>query len=172
MEGSALKILEAEGLSKDAIEFTRSLDICYEGQRYYVETPVPMGKLKDNAKIKIEIRNTFEQLYEIRYGHLIHAPLRIINARLKAIGKIKEIPVSEIKQGKEIHRKSIKKERKVYLEGNLMETQIYERAELLCGNSIPGPAIIEEPFHTTVVMPGQTLQVDKLGNLIIYLGGA
>jgi hypothetical protein len=31
--------------------------------------------------------------------------------------------------------------------------------------------IIEEPFHTTVVMPGQTMGVDNLGNLIIRIGG-
>ncbi|MGD0918297.1 MAG: hydantoinase/oxoprolinase family protein [Thermodesulfobacteriota bacterium] len=172
MENGALKILTAEGISRDAIEFMRSLDICFEGQRYYVETAVPMGKLLNHEKIKREIRRSFEQLYEMRYGHLINAPLRTINTRLKAMGKIKEISVSEIRQGKEIHRKAMKRGREVYLDGNLMETQIYERAELLCGNSIPGPAIIEEPFHTTVVMPGQKLEVDKLGNLIISSGGA
>jgi N-methylhydantoinase A len=172
MENSAFKMLSGEGISRDAMEFQRSLDICYEGQRYYIETPVPIGRLEENEKITLGIRDSFERLYEIRYGHLMNAPLRTINARLKATGKIKEIPISEVKQGKEIPQRAIKKERKVYLEGNLMETQIYERAELLCGNTIPGPAIIEEPFHTTVVMPGQTLQVDNLGNLMIFSGGA
>jgi hypothetical protein len=32
------------------------------------------------------------------------------------------------------------------------------------------PAIIEEPFHDTVVMAGQSLAVDKFGNLIIDMG--
>jgi N-methylhydantoinase A len=168
MEKRAFKMLIAEGISKDAMEFERSLDICYEGQRYYIETPVPIGKLDENDKMIIEIRNSFERLYEIRYGHLMKAPLRTISARLKAMGKIKEIPVSEIKQGKKIPRIAIKRKRKVYLEGHFVESSIYERSELLSGNLIDGPAIIEEPFHTTVVMPGQTLQVDKLGNLVIY----
>jgi len=170
MENSALQILTAEGMSRETVEFARSLDMCYEGQHYYIETPVPNGELKGNAKI--EISNSFERLHEIRYGYRIEAPLITINARLKAIGKIKEIPVAEVKQGKEIPRSAIKKKRKVYLDGNLVESQIYERDKLLCGNTIAGPAIIEEPFHTTVVMPGQTLQVDKLGNLIIHTGDA
>ncbi|MBA7573807.1 Acetophenone carboxylase gamma subunit [subsurface metagenome] len=172
MENGALKILAAEGMSKDAIEFARSLDICYEGQRYYIDTPVPTGELAANEKVKVEIGDSFRHLYETRYGHLIEAPLRTINARLKAIGRITEIPVPEIKRSKEIPQSAIKKKRKVYLEGNLMDTQIYERSGLLCGNTIAGPAIIEEPFHTTVVMPGQKLNVDKLGNLIIQTGGA
>jgi N-methylhydantoinase A len=172
MEESATKMLLSEGMTEDDIEFVRSLDIYYEGQRYSVDTPVPSGKLKENSGIKKEISSTFEQLYETRYGHLINAPLRTLNARLKATGKIKEIPVSEISRGKEIPQAAIKKKRKVFLNGAFHDTDIFERAGLLCGNVISGPAIVEEPFHTTVVMPGQTLHVDKIGNLIIHTGGA
>lgn len=172
MEENAMKILLSESMTEDTVEFARSLDICYEGQRYYVDTPVPSGKLKENAGMKKEISSTFERLYETRYGHVIDAPLRTLNARLKATGKIKEIPVREINEGKEIPRAAIKKKRKVFLDGAFHDTDIYERSGLLCGNIISGPAIIEEPFHTTVVMQGQTLHVDKMGNLIIHTGGA
>jgi N-methylhydantoinase A len=171
MEENAMKILLSESMTEDTIEFARSLDICYEGQRYYVDTPVPSGKLKEKAGIKKEISSTFERLYETRYGHLINAPLRTLNARLKATGKIKEIPGRVIEEGKEIPPAAIKKKRKVFLDGAFHDTDIYERAGLLCGNVISGPAIIEEPFHTTVVMKGQTLHVDKMGNLIIHTGG-
>jgi N-methylhydantoinase A len=170
MENSAFRMLIGEGISREAMEFQRSLDICYEGQRYYIETPLPNGKLKENEKIVTEIRNSFERLYEIRYGHLMKAPLRTMNARLKATGKIKEIPLSKIRQGKEIPRIAVKKKRKVYLEGDFVDSSIYERSGLLSGNLIDGPAIIEEPFHTTVLTQGQTLQVDSIGNLVIHTG--
>jgi N-methylhydantoinase A len=170
MEKRALEILIAEGMSKDKIEFTRYLDMGYEGQHYFIETPVPSGALQE--KTKKEIGNSFERLHETRYGHRIEAPLITTSVRLKATGKIKDVPVPEINQGKEIPRGAMKKKRKVYLDGNFLVCQIYERNKLTCGNTIAGPAIVEEPFHTTVVMPGQTLQVDKLGNLIIHTGGA
>ena len=170
METDALQVLTAEGMSEDMVEFARSLDMCYEGQHYYIETPVPNGELKGNAKI--EISNSFDRLHEIRYGHRIEASLITINARLKAIGKIKEIPAAEVKQSKGIPRSAIKQKRQVYLDGSFAQCQIYEREGLLCGNTIYGPAIIEEPFHTTFVNTGQKLEVDKLGNLIIYTGGA
>jgi N-methylhydantoinase A len=169
MENSANKILTAEGMSEDMIEFARSLDMCYEGQHYYIETPVTNEALKGDAKIQIS--KSFVRLHEIRYGYRIEAPLVTMNARLKAIGKIKDIPVTEIKQGKEIPRGAIKQKRNVYFDGDFVESQIYEREGLLCGNTIVGPAIIEEPFHTTVVIRGHTLEVDKLGNLIIHTGG-
>jgi N-methylhydantoinase A len=170
MEKSALEILITEGMSEDKIEFSRYLDMGYESQHYYIETPVPGGVLKESAKK--EIGGSFERLHETRYGHRIEAPLITTSVRLKATGKIKDVPVPEIKQGKEIPRRAVKKKRKVYLDGNFFDTQIYERSKLTCGNTIAGPAIVEEPFHTTVVMPGQTLKVDKLGNLIIHTGGA
>ena len=170
MERSAMEILTTEGMSEDETEFTRYLDIGYEGQHYFIETPVPGGILKQSAKK--EIGNSFESLHETRYGHRVEAPLTTTSVRVKAVGKIKDVPMPEIKQGKEIPRSAVKKKRKVYLDGNFLDTQIYERNKMTCGNTITGPAIVEEPFHTTVVMPGQTLHVDMLGNLVIHTGGA
>ncbi len=170
MEKSALETLAAEGMSEDAIEFTRSLDMSYESQHYDIETPVPGGELKENDRK--EIGNAFERLHETKYGHRIAAPLTVTSVRLKATGKIKDVPVAEIEQGKDIPPSAIKPKRKVYLDGGFVDAQIYERAGLTCGNTITGPAIVEEPFHTTVVMPGQMLELDRLGNLIIHTGGA
>jgi N-methylhydantoinase A len=142
----------------------------YQGQQYYIETPVPSEKLTE--KSRVEIGNTFENLHEIKYGHRITAPLATANIRLKAVGKIKDVPVGEIEQGKDIPDNAVKSPRKVYLDGGLIDVPIYERDRLLGGNIINGPAIIEEPFHTTVVMPGQILRVDKLDNLVIDTGGS
>ena len=172
MENNAAKLLTAEGLQEDDIGFERSMDICFEGQRYYVETPVP-GK-KDGKKDGFlkTVGDSFKRLYERRYGHLIDAPLKTMNARLKATGKIKSVPMPEIGKGKEIPENAVKRKRRIFLEGHFIEAGIYERSGLLCGNRIDGPAIVEEPFHTAVVMTGQSLEVDRIGNLIIHTGGA
>jgi N-methylhydantoinase A len=170
MENSAREILKAEGMTDDEIEFIRYLDMGYEGQHFSIETPVSGGELKENAKK--EIGGSFERLHESRYGHRIEAPLTTTNARLKAIGRIKDLPVAEIGRGDKAADGAMKSKRKVYLDGAFVDARIYERERLLDGNTIAGPAIVEEPFHTTLVMPGQTLEVDKLGNLIIHTGGA
>jgi N-methylhydantoinase A len=170
MENNASQLFMAEGLHEDAIGFERSLDICFEGQRYYVETPVPRKENEIDKFLK-EVGETFKRLYEQRYGHLINAPLRTMNARLKATGRIKRIPLLEIEKGTAIPESAFKKKRQVFLDGHFVEAEIYERSELLCGNRIHGPAIIEEPFHTTVVMMGQSIEVDRIGNLLIRTGG-
>jgi len=57
--------------------------------------------------------------------------------------------------------------RAVYFNQAFVETAIYERAALGPGGRIDGPAIIEEFGSTTVVFPGQFLDVDAHGILII-----
>jgi N-methylhydantoinase A len=170
MEKSAGEVLAAEGMSADEIVYQRSLDMGYESQHYHIETPVSGIELREIARG--EICACFESLHEARYGHRVDAPLVITNVRLKATGRIKDVPVAEIKRGQEIPPGAIKPARRVFLDGGFVDATIYERDRLLCGNIIAGPAIVEEPFHTTVVMPGQTLELDRLGNLIIHTGGA
>jgi N-methylhydantoinase A len=50
------------------------------------------------------------------------------------------------------------------------ETNIYERARLGAGAELEGPAVVEEAAASTVVLPGQKLHVDALGNLVIEMG--
>jgi N-methylhydantoinase A len=49
-------------------------------------------------------------------------------------------------------------------------TPIFAREALVAGNRIEGPALIEEHASTTVVLPGDALEVDGFGNLIIDIG--
>jgi N-methylhydantoinase A len=43
----------------------------------------------------------------------------------------------------------------------------YERGALLPGESIAGPALIEDDWSTIVVYPGQRASVDPPGNVIL-----
>jgi len=62
--------------------------------------------------------------------------------------------------------------RKVYFAelGKAVFTPTFARDALRAGNRIEGPALIEEHASTTVVLPGDRLQVDEFGNLVIEVG--
>ena len=51
-----------------------------------------------------------------------------------------------------------------------VETRTFARGPLLAGNRIEGPALVEEHASTTVVMPGDRLEVDRFGNLVLAVG--
>ena len=57
-------------------------------------------------------------------------------------------------------------------DGKFRNAPTYRRAELLAGNRITGPALIEEHASTTVLMPGDRMTVDAYGNLVIAVAGA
>ena len=56
--------------------------------------------------------------------------------------------------------------------GGYVETRIVNRAALAKGETISGPAIIEDPDSTTVVLPGDLARISENGHLIIDVEGA
>ena len=170
MKNQALDNLKEEKVPEEAMEIVQSLDMSYAGQGHYVEVPLKDILLEEQSKAKIS--ELFHRLHEIKYGHRLEAPIRITNVRMKAIGKLKEVPVKEIETGGEIRKSAIKPDRRVYMEGAFIDCKIYDREKLQAGNTLIGPAIVDEPHHTTIVGEGQNLSVDKWGNLVIDLRGA
>ena len=55
----------------------------------------------------------------------------------------------------------------VFVEGRDLPAKIYDRANLLAGNRIPGPAIVTEMDSTTLILPGHEGEVDAVGNILI-----
>jgi N-methylhydantoinase A len=165
MKERGLVMLREERIPDDAIEFVRSLDMSYEGQGHYVEVPVSETDLHENAKALISGR--FHDLHKIKYGHRMDAPVKTINVRMKAVGKIPRIPLKEFELTDRIPDAAFKTKRKVYMEGKLEEWNIVDRDYLLCGNVVTGPVIVEEAHHTTMVWPDQLVRVDRFRNLVI-----
>ena len=51
-----------------------------------------------------------------------------------------------------------------------VETPTFDRARLKSANRIEGPALVEEYASTTTIHPGDKLEVDGFGNLVIAIG--
>ncbi len=82
-------------------------------------------------------------------------------------------PQEKIKRGKQraaTRRRSPASGRCISTAGSGRRRPI-ARAALLAGNRIDGPALIEEHASTTVLLPGDRLEVDAYGNLVIAVAG-
>jgi N-methylhydantoinase A len=60
--------------------------------------------------------------------------------------------------------------RHVWFAGKWLDTPILARDALRRGDTVRGPAIVEQLDTTTVIEPGDTAAIDAHGNLIITLG--
>ena len=57
--------------------------------------------------------------------------------------------------------------REVRIDGATLLAPVYDRLALAVGETVDGPAILEQPDTTVFVDPGLTGRVDRFGNLVI-----
>jgi N-methylhydantoinase A len=153
------------------VEIKRSADMRYVGQEHAVTVDLPMAVF--TRRDREAIKRHFDDMHAQRYG--TSAPeerAEIVSLRSTISGLMRKPPQQAIGRGSKAPPKAASGgKRPVYYGGRFHPTPTYRRDTLLAGNRIKGPALIEEYASTTVLMPGDTLEVDALGNLVIAVGG-
>jgi N-methylhydantoinase A len=172
LEQNGRDAIAATSVKPHEIAVKRALDMRYVGQEHPVTVDLPMRifQKQDRKAIKQHFDNDHMQ----RYG--TSAPnenAEIVSLRVTVAGLMRKPPQKKIKKGTSTPPKSASSgTRKVWFDGHFRNAPTYRRAELLAGNTITGPALIEEHASTTVLMPGDRMAVDDYGNLTIQVAGA
>jgi len=150
----------------------RAADMRYVGQEHAVTVEVPLAVYK--KRDRDEIKRLFDAMHELRYG--TSAPqerAEIVSLRSTVTGVMRKPPQATIRAGqRKPPAAAFTGKRPVFFGTGFELTPTYQRAALLAGNRITGPALIEEHASTTVLMPGDACEVDAYGNLVIAVGGA
>ncbi len=170
LELQANRALESDGVAESRRRLLRSVDMRYLGQGgHSITVSVPSTAMDGEACRSLEAR--FHDLHESTYGHRLDDPVEIVNFRLRGIGLVDKPALNKLPAGGPDSRPAIKGERLVYWRaaGSFRPTPIYDRAKLLRGNELIGPAVVEEAASTTVVGIGDEVTVDEWGNLLIKI---
>ena len=98
----------------------------------------------------------------------------MVTFRVAAEISVPKLETPELEAGDGDASRAFKGERQLYdVDRAVFEAaHIYDRAKLLAGDRLSGPAIVEQFDSTTVVRAGQAVEVDHRGNLIIDTGAA
>jgi N-methylhydantoinase A len=172
LEQQGREAITATSIKPHKITVKRALDMRYVGQEHPVTVELPFSVFqKQNRKA---IKQHFDDDHLQRYG--TSAPnerAEIVSLRVTVAGVMKKPPQEKIKKGSAIPQKqAFAGKRPVSFGGRFRDAPTYKRGELLAGNRIGGPALIEEHASTTVLMPGDRMTVDAYGNLVIKVAGA
>jgi N-methylhydantoinase A len=95
----------------------------------------------------------------------------LANLHTAVIGRRKPFPIEAL-QSKEpaanvdLARREL---RQVWFEDGWLTTPVFDRDRLPSGSEFLGPAILEQLDATSVVHPGDRVQVDDFGNVIIHV---
>jgi N-methylhydantoinase A len=165
LERKALAQMEKEGLPQDRTVLLRSLDMRYAGQGYELEVPVPAGPITGDTLLKVE--SSFRAAYRKTYGYEPDDPTEVVTFRVVAVGNLPPLELPSQPASDKGVSLAVKGTRPVYFDGNYQETTIYDGHRLQSGNSLPGPAIIEQRESTTVVLPRQQAVKGAQGQVLI-----
>jgi N-methylhydantoinase A len=170
LEDQGRAAIAATRVAPQKIVVKRAADMRYVGQEHPVTVDLPLRvfQKEDRAAIK----RHFDELHLVRYGtSASQEPAEIVSLRTTVTGLMRKPPQEKIKRGSAAPpRAALTGKRKAFFGKAFVATPTYMRGELLAGNRIAGPALIEEHASTTVLWPGDRLTVDPYGNLIISIG--
>jgi N-methylhydantoinase A len=166
LEKSAIETLTEEGAGANQIILRRFLDMRYRGQEYTL--PVPL--MEDLRAITDfgAIRNRFDELHQEHYGHSApKEPVVMVNLRLSALGRMEDrLPL--VSSYRETDKGERGKREVVFDSAQESVTSpIFLRAGLKPDDRLGGPAIIEEIGATILLYPGDQMQVNEFGHLVI-----
>lgn len=158
LNNQVIKELNDQEISSSDILVLEKLYLRYDGTDTSLE--VPNDKLTNIIK-------TFEKAHRQRFGFAYPNRLLIIESiSVEAIGGDEKLVDPEVNQ---IVRKDpqILNTTPISFSSNVVDSPIYDRAELLPSHIIDGPAVIVETNGTIIIEPGWRGKINQLGHLII-----
>jgi N-methylhydantoinase A len=179
-EGTVRAVLEAqieegkrtlarEGVTIEEIQVLHRADMQFQGQSHLLAVEVPGVSVTREA-----LQKAFDAAYWHRFGvELPEIRAVLVNLHTAVIGKRRPVDLEALvgSERRQTLAEALAGKRRVWFEEGWQETPIYRRDLLPLGAEFRGPAIIGQLDATTVIEPENTVVVDRLGNLVVSVGG-
>jgi len=162
LETQCLRPLLDEWRNPDRVIVQRSLDLRYIGQNYELEVGWVSGG-------PAALKAVFEARHRQLYGYATGESVECVNLRVTARAVEETLPLPAPPVG--AAAVSTGSHRAYFQETGAVDMPRYDRTSLPPGHVVAGPAMVEDEWSTTVVYPGQRCVADRLGNLVIEVGG-
>ncbi len=163
---------ELEDVPKSGRVLELKVDARYVGQNFELSVPLIAGATlnEDDIPTVAQLHSAFCQAHETAYGYAsADHPIEIVNVRLSAKGVLTTDASAAVAASAPPHPVA-REARPVFFGAEAAElTQVYDRADLLPGQVVAGPAIIEQLDATTLVYPGDRAEVTAHGHLRISM---
>jgi N-methylhydantoinase A/oxoprolinase/acetone carboxylase beta subunit len=163
LEKRAFEEMKKDGFGEEDIRISPFLDLRYFGQSYEITLPYFPRSTRPSSFIS-DFHKAHKKLYSY---HHEQRPVEIVNIRVKSVGagkkiKLKKMPLHGINP-----EKALIKRQAIHYKGKSYMALVFDRAFLLPGNKMQGPALIADAESTTFLPPAYALVVDVFLNLII-----
>lgn len=170
LEHQCVTELEEAGFGEGNRELHRYAEMRFRMQTHELMVPVPEGPMNQDRLRELAAR--FERMYEDTYGEgsaFAAAGIEIETFRIEGIGRTHKPSFAKLPPRGPVERR----QRMVYLDEvkERVPVTVIGWPDLVAGERIDGPAIIEHPTTTVAIGANQRATMDEYGNLIIEEGG-
>jgi N-methylhydantoinase A len=166
LEREAVETLARDGIDPARCRTVREADLRYAGQSMEVRVTAPAGPV--DASFAAKLLDAFHAAHRKSFGYDYRGrqKIELVNFCVSGFGLIERpaLPRLATLPGVTPARKSA---RRVFFDGQWVDTPVYDRGVLPAAFRLDGPAVIEEFGSTTVVWPGQRLEVDPHGIMLV-----
>lgn len=165
LESEAQHTLDQEGFAAADTQLARLVDLRYVSQQWDITVP-----LVDDGWNPARIRAGFEAEHLRQYGHIQPGgAITVTRQRVTGMGRLPPLNTPVLIASDLVPQPF--ERRRVWLDPDTgwVDTPVYEGWDLRPGQSLAGPAVIDEHTTTVLVGPHDMLHVDDSGNFIIDL---
>ena len=167
MVTAAREAFAKDKVTASALYFEQYIDLRYAGQEHSVRIAVPNVQITPAELQGLTAR--FHDAYERKYTYRLNHNVELVTFHLAVFASVDRPELSRLEVNSDLTA-AMKGTRRVDFDTDgILEAAIYRRDRLGAGATFHGPAIIEEADSTTVVFPGQKVEVDGYGHLHISI---
>jgi N-methylhydantoinase A len=165
LESIARQTLTAEGVTRQGQTTEYQIDLRYRGQGMRLTISLSPAEFATTGLAGVAKR--FDDMHTQLFTFALDAPHELVNLRAVVQGPETLVKAEHLKPGGEDASAAVVEQTTLFVDGADRPARIYDRAKLLAGNRIPGPAIVSQMDTTTLILPGHTGVVDAVGNILI-----
>jgi N-methylhydantoinase A len=159
-------LLDKEGVPQGTRRFDAAADLRYVGQHDDISVSLTSDEWSGNNLGPLLQR--FHRKHDELNGYCSpEQPCEVTALHLTSIGMLERRGRQQF--AKPSARADAPARRRIWLEGGSVEVPVRLLADIHPGQVIAGPAVVEAPGSTLILLPGFEAGVDRRGNLLAYL---
>lgn len=168
LAATARASLTAEGIAESDHEIVYAADLRYHGQGFEIPVDIDIDTFDGNGAGLDGLRTAFDTEHQRLFSFLLdNNEHELVTVRATASGPRPDVAAATIVEGGIDPAEALSTTTEIWVDGALVQANVYDRQRLKAGNVVRGPAIITEMDSTTLVLPDHAATVHHSGSLLI-----
>jgi len=164
-------VIAAEGVDVEELVLLHAAEMQFQGQSHMLRIPLESADIG-----RAEIQAVFDEAYFNRFDlHLPEIGTVLVTLHTAVIGRRREVALAALMdpglRGADLAAAE-RGRRQVWFPGGWQDTPIMARDALPIGARFMGPAVLEQLDTTIIIEPGNEVEVDQAGNLLVQVPAA